>query len=100
MSGIVGIATVPGMVGTVGALQGIQAELAAMAAANQGTSAAVLPAGAEGASALATAKHQATAADFAAQFELGLEQMMELSSTIQSASVAHVIADVGSAAAF
>jgi hypothetical protein len=26
--------------------------------------------------------------------------MMELSSTIQSASVAHVIADVGSAAAF
>ncbi|MDD4865565.1 MAG: hypothetical protein PHQ28_00045 [Mycobacterium sp.] len=81
-------------------LQGIQAQLAATSAANSATSMAVLPAGAEGASALAMAKHQATAADFAAQFELGLEQMIELSSTIQSASAAHVITDVGSAAAF
>jgi hypothetical protein len=100
MSGIVGINSVPAMGGTVGVLQGIQAELGAATAANSAGAMAVLPAGNEGASTLAMAKHHATAADFATQFEAGIEQMIELSTTIQAASVAHVITDVGSAAAF
>ncbi len=47
MSGIVGIGSVPAMAGSVAVLQGIQAQLAAMGAANSGVAASVVPAGNE-----------------------------------------------------
>ena len=97
MSGIVGISSVPAMAGTVGVLQGIQAQLAGMGAANSGAAASVVGAGNEGASALAMAKQQMNAAQFAAAFNAGIEQMLELSTTIQAASATTVATDLGSA---
>jgi hypothetical protein len=100
MTGIVGMASLPGMAGSVGVLQGIQASLAAMTAANSAAAAAVVAPGNEGASALAMAKQQANAADFGSMFGMGLEQMIELSTTLQAATTATVITDAGSGAAF
>lgn len=99
MSGIVGIGSVPAMAGSVAVLQGIQAQLGAMTAANSAVAASVVPAGNEGASALAMAKQQMNAAQFAAAFGAGIEQMLELSTTIQAASASTVATDLGSARA-
>lgn len=96
-SGIVGIGSVPAMTGSVGVLQGIQAQLGAMAAANSAAAATVVGAGNEGASELAMAKQQMNAAHFAAMFGAGIEQMLELSTTIQAANATTVATDVASA---
>ncbi|MDV3306324.1 hypothetical protein BB737_09600 [Mycobacterium avium subsp. hominissuis] len=96
---VVGMTSFAGIAASVGTLQAMQAELAGVAAANEGASQAITPAGNEGASAMAMAQQKASSALFATQFALGIEQMMELNGAILSASAATEVTDAGNAVA-
>jgi len=77
-----GMVSTPAAMGSGAVLSGIQAQLMAMTAANAGSSTALTPPGLDGASARAVAQQIASATVFQTNFLLGLEQMMELSSTL------------------
>ncbi|AOS94965.1 MULTISPECIES: hypothetical protein [Mycobacterium avium complex (MAC)] len=94
---VVGMTSFAGIAGSVGVLQAMQAELAAVAAANEGASQAITPAGSEGASVMAMSQQRASSALFATHFALGIEQMMELNGAITAGSAAHEVADAGNA---
>ncbi len=94
-----GMVSTPAAVGSAGALGAIQAQLAAMTAANAACQATALPPGLDGASARAVAQQLASAATFEANFLAGIEQMTELASTLVSAATAYDIKDAAGVAA-
>ncbi|MUL61038.1 hypothetical protein B5P44_00360 [Mycobacterium sp. CBMA 213] len=97
MMGVVGMTSFAGMAGSTAVLEGMQAQLAAFAAANTAAAAALTPPGSEGASAVAMAQQQASEGEFAANFALALEQMTEFNGTLTAASTATQIMDAGNA---
>lgn len=97
---ITGMTSTVAMMGPVGALGAIQAEMVSVAAANGVTSAAILPPGNEGASARALANQVGNAAMFTTHFMLGMKEMMELIPTLSSAAVAHEAAGIAGAKLF
>lgn len=94
---LTGMVSTPAAVGSAAVLAGIQGQLAAMTAANAASSGATIPPGLDGASARAVAQQAASAATFQTNFLAGIEQMMELSGTVATASVTHEVADAGGA---
>ncbi len=94
---LTGMVSMPAAAGSAAVLSGIQAQLAAMTAANAASSAAIIPPGLDGASARAVAQQAASAATFQTNFLLGIEQLMELSSTVGLASAAYEIHDAAGA---
>lgn len=97
---LIGMHSTEAQMGSVGVLGAIKAQLLAGAAANGATAAAVLPPGNEGASARALANQSANAATFAANFALGIEEMLKLIPTLASASVTHEITALDAAKRF
>lgn len=96
--GIVGMTSFAGIAGSVGVLQGIQSALGAFCAANQATAMAIMPPGAESASALAMGQQQAGSATYATNFLDGIQQMMQLNGAILASSAGTEITDAGNAA--
>lgn len=88
-----GMVSTPAAVGSAGTLSAIQAQLAAMSAANAACSSMTIPPGLDGASARAVVQQLASAASFEANFLTGIEQMAELSATLVAASAAYDVHD-------
>lgn len=100
MSAPVGIQTFGGMVGTVAALNALQAQLETVTAANHAVAQTIAPPGSEGASDLAVAKQLANIEEFGLQFGGGLSQMQQLFMTMGMDSAAVMATDAASAGTF
>jgi hypothetical protein len=86
------------MTGDVAVVQAIQAQMTATAAAAGGAAAAVTPPGMDGASARATVQQDTNALQYAAMFELGMEQVEEWIITMAAGNAATVITDTANSA--
>jgi hypothetical protein len=96
----VGIQTFGGLGGSIAALNGLQAQLDGVTAANHAVATAITPPGSEGASSLAVAKQMMNVEHFGSMFAMGLEQMHELFAVMAMDGAAVMATDAASAGTF
>jgi len=97
MTGPMGVTSMPAMMGSLAALQGIHASMIALTEANTAATSITPPPGNDGSSAAASTSNIANAMAFSASLNGALEQMEEFLIAATAGGTAVQITDMGSA---